>query len=100
MEKMYGELGHWEELVDALIAYSDRIEGREAKLALLERAARVAAAHFDHPDKVARAWERVLGVDPHHREAATALVPLYGKTEKWARLLNVYEVLLGHAATN
>ncbi len=97
LEELYASLGQWEELVDSLFAIADRLQEREPRLALLERSAAVAAAHFDSPDKIARAYERVLSVDSRHREAARALVPIYEKTEKWPRLLTAYEILLEHA---
>ncbi|HMV71470.1 MAG TPA: hypothetical protein PKC08_04770, partial [Pseudomonadales bacterium] len=35
-----------------------------------------------------------------HLAAATALLPIYQATEKWPRLLAMYEVLLGHAQSD
>jgi golgin subfamily B member 1 len=97
LERTYGELGQWEELVDAFHAIADRTDDRAAKLALLERAAAVAGQHLESQDRVARAWERVLSIDPRHAGAARALAPIYGKTGKSARLLATYEILLEHA---
>ena len=98
LEELYGALNQWDELVDALSAVADRTEDQAGKLALLERAAQLASEHFKNPDKVARAYERVLAVAPDHVAAARALVPVYERTHKWARLLNVYEILLAAAA--
>ncbi|ACY16316.1 tetratricopeptide repeat protein [Haliangium ochraceum] len=98
LESLYAELGQWTELVDAFHTIADRISDEGDKLYLFERSAAIAAEHFDKPDRVARAYERVLAVAPEHLEAARALVPIYEATEKWARLLGTYEVLLGHAA--
>lgn len=97
LEKIYGELGQWDELVDAFFAISDRLEARDERLGLLERSAAIASEHFDNPGKIARAYERVLSVDPEHLASARALVPVYEKTEKWARLLSTFEILLAHA---
>lgn len=99
LEGLYGELGQWDDLVEAFHNIADRIEDRDARLALLERTAAIAAEHFtEKPDKIARAYERVLSVVPDHAVAARALVPVYQVTQKWARLLSAYEILLGHAA--
>jgi hypothetical protein len=46
------------------------------------------------PERAFRAYERVLSVAPDDARAASALVPLYEKDEKWARLPALYEVLL------
>ncbi len=98
LESLYGQLGQWDELVDALLAIADRLEDRGSKIAVLERAARCAAERQQNLDKTARAYERILSVDPRHLHAARALVPVYEKTEKWARLLSTYEILLTHAS--
>ncbi|RMH42163.1 MAG: tetratricopeptide repeat protein [Deltaproteobacteria bacterium] len=96
LEALYRDVGRFDELVDVLSGLADRAEG-DRKLALLERTAAIAEQHVAHPEKVARAYERILAVDPAHRRAAAALVPIYERTQKWARLLAIYEVLLGHA---
>ena len=98
LEGLYGELGQWDDLIEAFHNIADRIEDRDERLALLERTAGIAAEHFtEKPEKIARAYERVLSVVPDHEVAARALVPVYEVTQKWARLLSTYEILLGHA---
>ena len=96
LERLYGGLNQWDELVDALISLGDRQDDRDGRVALLRRAARVAADHQE-PERAARVWERVLAVDPTDLPAARALVPVYQKADKPAKLLPVYEVILGHA---
>ncbi len=97
LERTYGELGQWDELVDAFHAIADRTEDRAAKLRLLERAADVAGQHSQSQERLARSWERVLSIDPRHAGAARALAPIYAKTGKSARLLATYEIQLEHA---
>jgi tetratricopeptide (TPR) repeat protein len=99
LEKLYADLGQWSELVDAFQAIADRLDRPDLRLYLLERSAAIAAERFDKPDRVARAYERLLSVAPNHLDAARALVPIYEATEKWARLLSTYEILLAHADT-
>jgi tetratricopeptide (TPR) repeat protein len=98
LERLYGGLGQWDELVDALIGLGDRQDDRDARLALVRRAARVASARQE-PEKAARVWEKVLAIDPTDATAARALVPTYQKSDKPAKLLPVYEVLLAHCHT-
>jgi golgin subfamily B member 1 len=100
LEFLYAGLGQWDELVESFHAIADRLDDRDAKLALFERTAALAAQHLDKPDKVARAYERVLSVDPKHLASAHALVPVYEATRKWARLLSTYEILLEYAEDN
>jgi tetratricopeptide (TPR) repeat protein len=97
LERLYADLGQWSDLVDAFQTIADRIDAPDTRLYLLERSAAIAAEHFDKPDRIARAYERLLTVAPEHLDAARALVPIYEATEKWARLLSTYEILLAHA---
>jgi tetratricopeptide (TPR) repeat protein len=97
LEKLYADLGQWSELVEAFQNIADRIDDAQTRLYLLERSAAIASRYFDKPDRIARAYERLLSVAPDHLDAARALVPIYEATEKWARLLNTYEILLAHA---
>ena len=96
LERLYGGLGQWDELVEAMIGLADRTDDRVARLAMMRRAAAVAAARQE-PERAARVWERVLAIEPTDVTAARALVPAYLKSDKPARLLPVYEVLLAHA---
>ena len=90
LERLYGSLDQWDELVDALVAIADRMDEQAPRLAVLERAARVAQrladedaargkapTRGDASDKAARVWERVLTVEPDHADAARALAPIY-----------------------
>ncbi len=96
LERLYGGLNAWEDLIEVWSAVAERAEG-ERKLVILQRAAKMAEERVGTPERVARAYERILGVDPHNPTAARALVPIYRRGEKWARLLSTYEILLGHA---
>ena len=103
LEKLYHRLGQDDELVESLVALADRLDDRNARTALLERAANIAqrraeaTPRADLLDKTARAWERVLAADPDHLVAAKALAPYYQRAEKWPRLLPALEVQLQHA---
>ena len=70
-----------------------RAQGRS----VLPRARASTTSSSNAPERAFRAYERVLSVTPDDARAAAALVPLYEKDEKWARLPALYEVLLGHA---
>jgi tetratricopeptide (TPR) repeat protein len=100
MERLYVQLGHEDELIDALISNADRIEDRDGKLSALERAASVAqrradsAARADSAERAMRVWERLLAVDPSHERASRQLAPMYEKQEKWPKVLAALEVQL------
>lgn len=99
LERLYGGLGAWDDLVEVLHGVAERTADNAQKLRVLERAAELAVEKLGAPEKAGRAYERILLLDPQHLEAARALVPIYRKGEKWARLLSTYEVLIGHATT-
>jgi len=115
LEMLYSKLGQEDELVEALLSIADRIESKAARLPLVERAAQLAQKRAenapppkqtsgqiaiprtitaDPSEKARQVWERVLSVEPTHAGAAAALVPIYTKQEKWARLLTVHEIEL------
>jgi tetratricopeptide (TPR) repeat protein len=101
LEALYARLGQEEELVEALLAIADRIDAKDKRLPLVERAAQLAQRRADAAkepqqtpllEKARQVWERVLAVEPMHVGAAAALAPIYTKQEKWARLQAVYEI--------
>ncbi|HTR55781.1 MAG TPA: hypothetical protein VMJ10_34125, partial [Kofleriaceae bacterium] len=105
LQELYARLGQEEELVEALLAIADRIDGKDKRLPLVQRAAELAQkradAAKDNPqlaEKARQVWERVLAVEPQHAVAATALAPMYAKQEKWPRLLTMLEIELGALA--
>ncbi len=118
LEMLYAKLGQEDELVEALLAIADRIDAKSARLPLVERAAQLAQKRAesaqplparqgsgqiaisrtttnDPHERARQVWERVLAVEPNHVGAAAALVPIYTRQEKWARLLSVLEIELG-----
>lgn len=97
LEELYLSIGAWDDLIEVLHGVADRAPETSKKLDILGRIARLAGNKLGAPEKAVRAYERILAIDPQNLDAANALVPIYRKAEKWARLLGTYEVLLGHA---
>lgn len=97
LERLYGEQGQWEELYEVLLGLAERADTAATKIDLYLRAARVAHKDLRSQERAQRAYERVLLVDAQHLGAAQALAPIYKQTEKWPRLLAMFEILLGHA---
>ncbi len=96
LERLYGKLGHWEDLIESLFSVAERTKDLKQRQVVLERNGEIAAAHLKQPDKIARVYERILELDPAHAASARALVPIYERAHKWQRLLSVHEVLLEH----
>ncbi len=97
LEELYASQKDWEGLVDFLSTAADKSTEPAQKLTISFRAARIFEQELKTPERAARSYERVLSVDAKNERAAAALVPIYEKEEKWARLPPLYEVLLGAA---
>jgi tetratricopeptide (TPR) repeat protein len=100
LRDLYAKNNDWDGLAEVLSTAADRATDPEQKVQLSYRAAEVYVDHLQSPERAFRAYERVLGVKPDDRRAAAALIPIYEKDEKWARLPALYEVLLSHADDN
>jgi tetratricopeptide (TPR) repeat protein len=95
LEELYASQNDWEGLVDFLSSAADKTTEPQVKLDISFRAARIYEEQLGTPERAQRSYERVLSVSPGDARAAAALVPIYEKEEKWARLPALYEILLG-----
>ncbi|MBI5513785.1 MAG: hypothetical protein HY909_08450, partial [Deltaproteobacteria bacterium] len=94
LEALFAASGDFEGLAEVLGGAADRAQDPDTRVQLSFRAARIYEGRLKAPERAFRSYERVLSVDPRNLQAATALVPIYLKEEKWARLAQLYEVLL------
>ncbi len=97
LEHLYEVHNDWEGLAEVLSTAADRTNAPELKVDLSFRTARVLTDNLNAPERAFRSYERILGVRPDDPTAAAALVQIYEKEEKWARLPALYEVLLAAA---
>ncbi|MCA1663705.1 MAG: hypothetical protein LC659_05470, partial [Myxococcales bacterium] len=98
LEALYRGQGQYEELCEILTSVAERLPGPDQnseKSRLYTRVAEIAQHELKSPERAAKAYERILAIDPENQHAADALVPIYRAGEKWARLLATYEILLG-----
>ncbi|TKC99382.1 tetratricopeptide repeat protein [Polyangium fumosum] len=95
LEELYASQNDWEGLVEFLSGAADKTTEPNVKLDISFRAARIYEEQLGAPERAVRSYERVLSVSPTDARAAAALVPIYEKEEKWARLPALYEILLG-----
>lgn len=94
LEQLYAAQGDWEGLAEVLSNAADRAKETRAKVELSYRTAQVIEQRLAQPERAFRSYERILSVDPSDARAASALVPLYERDEKWSRLPALYELLL------
>ncbi|HYQ14626.1 MAG TPA: hypothetical protein VEQ58_02680, partial [Polyangiaceae bacterium] len=99
LEELYGSQNDWEGLSEVLSTAADRAKDNAGKIGLSYRAARIYEEKLNQPERAFRSYDRILTVDPGDTRAARALIPLYEKDEKWARLTPLYELLFEKAET-
>ncbi len=97
LKDLYARNNDWDGLAEVLSTAADRATDEAQKVALSFRAAEIYVDNLQTPERAFRAYERILTARPNERRAAAALVPIYEKEEKWARLPALYEILLEHA---
>ena len=97
LEKLYAEHRQWDELCDVLFGVAERLHDPTRRLTLYGRVAEIAHHELKSTERAVKVYERILSVDPINRAAAAALAPIYRASEKWARVVDLYEVLLEHA---
>ena len=97
LTELYETQGDFEGLAEVLSSAADKTTDSALKIDLSYRAADVYVKKLEAPERAFRAYERILASRPTDARAALALVPLYEKEEKWARLPPLYEVLLAQA---
>ena len=97
LHEMYAQQNDWEGLAEVISNTADRTTDVQLKIDLSFRAASIYETKLNAAERAFRSYERVLSVRPEERKAAAALVPLYEREEKWARLPALYEILLAHA---
>ncbi|MDB4988017.1 MAG: domain protein putative component of TonB system, partial [Myxococcaceae bacterium] len=95
VEALYAEAGDWEGFVDVLGSAADRASDVEHKKALSFRASEIYEQKLKEPARAFRSYERVLSVEPDNERAVRALLPIYEKDDKWPRVAQLNEVLLG-----
>lgn len=97
LAELYASQNDWEGLAEVLSGAADRARDNGAKVELSYRAAAVYEDQLGQPDRAFRSYERILSVTPNDAKAGRALIPLYERDEKWARLPALYELVYDHS---
>ncbi|HEX2733423.1 MAG TPA: tetratricopeptide repeat protein [Polyangiaceae bacterium] len=99
LEELYAVQGDFEGLAEVLSNAADKATNIRQRIDLSYRAAATYEDKLKQPERAFRSYERILQADPMDTKAARALVPLYERDEKWARLTPLYELLVAEADT-
>lgn len=96
LEVFYAESGKWDEFIRVLEQQESKEANTEAKIGLLFKIAELWADKKQKNDRAARAYEKVLELEPENLRAAEALIPIYTQAGNQKALANAIEVKLGH----
>jgi golgin subfamily B member 1 len=96
LEVFYAESGKWDEFIRVLEQQEAKEADPEAKIGLLFKIAELWADKKQKSDRAARAYEKVLELEPENLRAAEALIPIYSQAGNQKALANAIEVKLGH----
>jgi tetratricopeptide (TPR) repeat protein len=96
LELLYEESGKWDEFIRLLESQESREQEAATKIGLLLKVADLWQSKKEQLDRAARAYEKILSIDPNHLGAAEALVPIYQQADNAKGLANAIEVKLGH----
>ena len=96
LEVFYAESGKWDEFIRVLEQQEAKETSGPAKISLLFKIAQLWADKKQNHDRAAKAYEKVLELEPNNAQAAEALIPIYAAANNSKALANVIEVKLGH----
>ena len=96
LEVFYAESGKWDEFIRVLEQQEAKEANTEAKIGLLFKIAELWADKKQKNDRAAKAYEKILELEPQNLRAAEALIPIYASINNSKALANVIEVKLGH----
>ncbi len=96
LEVFYAETGKWDEFIRVLEQQEAKETKPDAKTGLLFKIAELWADKKQKNDRAAKAYEKILELEPNSLRAAEALIPIYTQANNSKALANVIEVKLGH----
>jgi len=96
LEVFYAESGKWDEFIRVLEQQESKETVPEAKIGLLFKIAELWADKKQKNDRAAKAYEKVLELEPKNLRSAEALIPIYTAANNAKQLANAIEVKLSH----
>src|SRR6185503_14900938 len=96
LESFYAESGKWDEFIRVLEQQEAKESDNAAKAGLLFKIAQLWNDRKQKTDRAAKAYERILELDPSNLRAAEALVPIYQQVGNAPALARAFEVRLQH----
>ncbi len=96
LEVFYAESGKWDEFIRVLESNEAKADTNEQRIGMLMKIAELWMTQKGKPDRSARAYEKILGLDENNLAAAERLIPIYTDANNPKGLSNAIEVKLSH----
>ncbi|MDP9149499.1 MAG: tetratricopeptide repeat protein, partial [Myxococcota bacterium] len=96
LEVFYAETGKWDEFIRVLEQQEAKEASLQPKISLLFKVAQLWADKKQKLDRAARAYEKVIELEPTNLRAAEALIPIYTTAGNSKALSSAIEVKLLH----
>ncbi|MDP9033167.1 MAG: tetratricopeptide repeat protein [Myxococcota bacterium] len=96
LEVFYAETGKWDEFIRVLEQQEAKEASLQPKISLLFKIAQLWADKKQKLDRAARAYEKILEIEPTNLQAAEALIPIYTTAGNSKALSSAIEVKLLH----
>ncbi|HWO11287.1 MAG TPA: tetratricopeptide repeat protein, partial [Polyangiaceae bacterium] len=94
LDEFYAASGRWDEFIRVLETSEARAENVAERIRMLRKIADLWEKQLGKPDRAARAYEKILSLEPNNRDAATQLIPIYAASQNSKGLASVLEVKL------
>ncbi|MBZ0122168.1 MAG: hypothetical protein K8H88_34560, partial [Sandaracinaceae bacterium] len=94
LARAYESTGRWNDLIQVLTRRAEAAEDPAEKVELYLRVATLWVERFANYNQATAPLERIVEIDPEHREALAQLKEIYRKKRAWSHL---YDVLLREA---
>jgi len=96
LEVFYAESGKWDDFIRVLESNESRATDDTQRVGMLMKIAELWLTQKGKLDRAARAYEKVLSIDPTNLAAAERLVPIYQNANNPKGLSQAIEVRLAH----
>ncbi len=98
LDEFYAASGRWDEFIRVLESSETRAENTGERIRMLQKIAELWEKQQKKPDRAARAYEKIMSLDPSNRDAADRLIPIYASSNNSKGLSGVLEVKLADTA--
>ncbi|UCD84758.1 MAG: tetratricopeptide repeat protein [Deltaproteobacteria bacterium] len=93
LEERFLAEGNWSDLIELYLKEAELCPDPRLKVALYFETAQIRELMLSQEEEAIEAYYRVLGIEPSHRPALSALILIYLRQERWREVLELYSQL-------